>query len=253
VVADDEVAVHEADAGVLRPEAGVVAAVDAARQAGAKVLVGSRVTGVIPDRDGVVVRTAEREHRVARAVVTVGGWLPQLMPAFAPAVWVERQVQLWFRPAQVARYAPEAFPVFMHEAGPAHHCYGIPAIDGETVKVGVHHAGARTTADGVDRTVHPGDVEPVARFVRERLVGLDPEPVRGSVCLYTNTPDEHFAVGPLPGQDRVVVMGGCSGHGYKFAPVLGEIAADLVTSGATARPIELFDPARLLATAPLPG
>jgi len=246
VVSDDEVAVHEADAGVLRPEAGVVAAVAAAERAGADVRTGVRIGAIDDDGDVVVVRSDGSDLRVSHVVVTVGPWLPQLLPAFAPALVVERQVQLWFRPHDPAGYAPVAFPVFIHQAAPGHHCYGIPAIDGETVKVAVHHEGATTTADTVDRTVRPADVEPVARFVRERLVGLDPEPVRGAVCLYTNTPDEHFAVGRLPGRDRVVVMGGCSGHGYKFAPVLGDIAADLVTVGTTTRPVALFDPARLL-------
>lgn len=246
VVADDEVAVYEVDAGVLRPEAGVVAAVDAARRAGAMVLPSTRVLSVAAEGDLVVVRTGDGDIRAAQAVITAGPWLPQLLPAFAPALRVERQVQLWFRPSEPARFAPGACPVFMHERQDGLNCYGLPAIDGATVKVARHHGGAATTPESVDRTVHPDDVEPVARFVREGLNGLDPAPVRAAVCLYTNTPDEHFVVGRVPGADRLVVMGGCSGHGFKFSPVLGEIAADLVTTGTTARPVELFAPDRLI-------
>jgi sarcosine oxidase len=247
VVADDEVAIHETGAGVLRPEDGVITAVAAAEQAGAQLRTGVRASGIDDEGDAVVVHTDAGELRVAQVAVTVGPWLPQLVPTYAAALRVERQVQLWFRPRELASYAPDVFPVFIHETAPGHHCYGIPAVDGATVKVAVHHGGETTTADTVDRTVHPADVDPVARFVRERLVGLDPDPVRGAVCLYTNTPDEHFAVGRLPGHRRVVVLGGCSGHGYKFAPVLGDIAADLLTSGTTTRPVDLFDPARLVA------
>lgn len=246
VVADDEVAVHESDAGVLRPEAGVVAAVAAAERAGAQIRAGVRVSRIHEDGEAVVVHTDAGDLRVAQAAVTVGPWLPELVPELADTLWVERQVQLWFRPRYLASYTPDAFPVFIHQAAPNHHCYGIPAVDGETVKVAIHHEGARTTADSVDRAVSAADIEPVARFVRERLVGLDPEPVRTAVCLYTNTPDDHFIVGRLPGRHRILVMGGCSGHGYKFAPVLGDVAADLVTSGTTTRPVDLFEPSRLV-------
>lgn len=248
VVDDDEVAVYETNAGVLRPEASVVAAVAAARRAGALVLPGAQVLFVGPEGDGVVVRTADAVIRAAQAVITAGPWLPQLLPAFASALRVERQVQMWFRPTEPAGFAPSACPVFMHEAQDGLNCYGLPAIDGATVKVARHHGGAATTPESVDRAVHPADVAPVARFISERLAGLDPAPVRAAVCLYTNTPDDHFVVGRVPGGDRLVVMGGCSGHGFKFAPVLGEIAADLVTTGTTTRPIELFAPERLFST-----
>ena len=63
---------------------------------------------------------------------------------------------------------------------------------------------------------------------------------RAATCLYTNTPDGHFAIGFLPDNPDTLVVSPCSGHGFKFAPVVGEIVADLVTDGRTAHPIELF-------------
>ena len=75
---------------------------------------------------------------------------------------------------------------------------------------------------------------------------LDPAPVRGVACTYTSTPDRDFLVGTLPGLPNVTVLAGFSGHGFKFAPVIGEIAADLATTGATGHPVEGFAPGRLL-------
>ena len=79
------------------------------------------------------------------------------------------------------------------------------------------------------------------------LPGLDPDPVRAAVCLYTNAPDGHFVIGALPGWPNLTLVSACSGHGFKFAPVIGEVVADLVLDGRTDYPIGLFDPARLRA------
>jgi sarcosine oxidase len=74
--------------------------------------------------------------------------------------------------------------------------------------------------------------------------GLDPDPVRGKVCMYTNSPDGDFVIGAVPGRPRLTVLGGMSGHGFKFATVMGEIAADLAMEGGTRHPIGPFRPDR---------
>ena len=123
--------------------------------------------------------------------------------------------------------------------------YGVPSLDGETVKAAIHHEGREADPDGQDREVHRGDVTPVAELVAEGLPGLDPEPVRGKTCMYTNTPDGHFVLGRPPGLDRIVMLGPMAGHGFKFASAAGRIGADLAVDGSTELPIEFFSPARL--------
>jgi len=118
--------------------------------------------------------------------------------------------------------------------------YGFPTLDGETIKLAVHHEGELTTSDEIDRAVHASDLEPLRHFVAELLEGVDTRPVRSNVCMYTNTPDYHFLIGSLPGNSRITVLGGFSGHGFKFAAVIGDIAADLALQGRTDYPIELF-------------
>ena len=111
----------------------------------------------------------------------------------------------------------------------------------------MHHGGRPVDPDRPDREVARSDLEPVEAAVASTLPGLEPRAVDARVCLYTNTPDEHFLVGPAPGLPCVTLLGGFSGHGFKFAPVMGEIAADLALDGRTAWPIGGFRPGRFRA------
>ncbi len=123
--------------------------------------------------------------------------------------------------------------------------FGFPTLDRRTVKLALHHGGEHTTADELDRTVRSPDIAPLADLVRTYLSQLDSRPTRSSVCMYTNTPDGHFLVGHLPDMGQVTVLAGFSGHGFKFASVLGEAAAQLAMHGETHLPIDTFSPRRL--------
>jgi len=92
--------------------------------------------------------------------------------------------------------------------------------------------------------IHELDGAEVIRKLKPRFPTLDGEIVKAKTCLYTMTPDEHFVIGLHPELPRVSVACGFSGHGFKFAPVVGEILADLATMGATHHPIDLFSPMR---------
>jgi glycine/D-amino acid oxidase-like deaminating enzyme len=155
---------------------------------------------------------------------------------------VERQVQLWFQPqAPVGRPPPE-LPAFIHFL-PDRAFYGIPADAAHAqpaVKVCRHHGGDATTPDALDRALRPGDEAEVRGYVRAHLPCADGALLRSCVCMYTTTPDEHFLVGAVPGAPHVVMLGGFSGHGYKMASVMGEIAADLVDRGVTPFDLGMF-------------
>jgi len=250
----DDVALRDAGAGVLRPERAIRAAAARARALGAEVVTGVRVTAVEPDGAGVTVRAGERSWRARHAVVAAGAWLGGLLPGLGLPLRVERQVMTWFPADEPDRFAPERFPVFIRER-PGGHGYGLPSLDGRTVKVAIHHGGRPVDPDRPDRAVTGADVAPVARLVAETLEGLAAAPARTAVCLYTNTPDEAFVVGPAPGLPGVTVLSCCSGHGFKFAPVLGDVAADLALAGATRRPLDGFSPGRFAAgrQGPAPG
>jgi sarcosine oxidase len=119
--------------------------------------------------------------------------------------------------------------------------YGLPASGQPGFKIGRHgHLHQPADPDAVDRVVHPRDEEVLRRALRRYFPDADGEAVELETCLFTNSPDEHFLIDRLHDAPRVVVAAGFSGHGFKFAPVIGEILADLATGGESRHPIERF-------------
>ncbi|HEY8086562.1 MAG TPA: N-methyl-L-tryptophan oxidase [Polyangiaceae bacterium] len=244
--------IFEEDAGFLRVEACTRAHARRAQSCGAELRTRTPVCALDVTAGGVRATLADGETLSAdRAVVAAGPWLgsaPALREvARALRLTVERQVQLWFRPTEPARARPPTLPAFIHFT-PRGAFYGIPPDDAPglepAVKVCRHHGGEATTADALDRAVRPDDEETVRAYLRAHLPAAAGPLVRSRVCMYTNTPDEHFVVGALARWPHVVVLGGFSGHGYKMASVIGEIAADLLTEGRCAFDLTMFDPAR---------
>ena len=239
--------VLEEDAGFLRVEACTAAHARWAQASGAAVRTKTRVASV--DLAGGKVRaTLEGGETVTadKMVVSAGAWLasaPGLAEiARALPLVVERQAQLWFRSRAPETTGPPRLPVFIHFTG-AGTFYGLPPDaqnDAPGVKVYRHHDGEATQADALDRTLRPADEAAVRGYVRAHLPAADGELLRSRICMYTNTPDEHFLVGEHPRWPQVVVLGGFSGHGYKMASVMGEIAADLVTKGASRFDLGMF-------------
>jgi sarcosine oxidase len=162
---------------------------------------------------------------------------------------VERQVNAWFAPRDAALFGPSRCPVFIREQAGGRFVYGVPAVDGDGVKLAVHHEGATVDPDAVPREVGADDLDPLREHAALCMHGLDPEPLRAVTCLYTDTPDEHFVVDALPGAPQVTVVSACSGHGFKFAAVIGDVAVDLAVDGATRRPIAAFGLARFAGAA----
>lgn len=243
-VPEDAVGVYEPDAGALLPELSVQTQVDAARAAGAEVRLGMRVLRVEQMSDGVRVETDAGGVTVDRAVIAGGAWNKGLITGLDLPLSVERQVVACFQPNDVAPFTPGAFPVFLLERPSGEQYYGFPSLDGRTVKVARHHDGAASDVHTIDRVVHDDDLAVIRSLAGETFPGLGGSIVNASVCMYTNTPDRHFAIGVHPGMDRIVVLAGFSGHGFKFAPAVGDVAADLALDGTSRRNLRLFDPGR---------
>lgn len=230
---DDEIAVYDIAAGYVRPEKGVAAALDRARALGAEIHTGMAVEDLDTAR-----------WRAKHVIVSAGAWNASgLLPELEMDLEVTRQCMVWFRPRTLELHTSEAAPVFVHGThGSAIHAYGFPSVDGETVKIGVSGDHGPENPDAIDRVVHDDDLAPAVRYVQSALPDLDPTPVRSVICLQENSPDRHFVIGTLP--SSVTVLAGFSGHGFKFAPVIGDVAADLALDGGTKRPIEQFAPNR---------
>ncbi|MEU5909110.1 N-methyl-L-tryptophan oxidase [Micromonospora sp. NPDC047527] len=246
--ADDEVALYEARAGFVRPEATVSAHLDLAARHGADLHYDEPVRGwqVLPDGD-VLVTTDQASHRAARLVVCPGAWAPELLADLGVPFTIERQVMYWFQPgAGVGPFQPGRHPIYIHEDAAGSQVYGFPSIDGPQggVKVAFFRHGEPCTPDTIDRRVRPTEVREMSERLATILPTLAGRFVRGATCMYTNTPDQHFVIATHPEHPQVTVACGFSGHGFKFVPVVGEILADLATEGATRHPVSLFDPRR---------
>jgi sarcosine oxidase len=228
--ADDGVeGVWEPRAGALAVEACVQTQLGLARGAGARVHLDEPMLEWSPAGDGVEVRTASGRYAAGALVLALGAWLPEWMPRLP--LEVERQVQLWFAPAaDPALLRPGAFPVFIWERDDGATFYGLPDMGGG-VKVARHRDGEATTAAELRRVVDEADVAEVRAFLAERIPAAD-GPLRDAcVCPYTNTPDHHFLLDRHPEHPQVWLVSPCSGHGFKFAPAIGELVAGWVESG----------------------
>ncbi|MGV9266871.1 FAD-dependent oxidoreductase [Kitasatospora sp. NPDC003701] len=224
---------HHPDAGVIDADRSVAACVRRAGEHGADIRPGVRVTGV-DVRDAVVLHTDDgRELTADTAVIAAGAWLPGLgLPVRLPPLKVTQQQVFHFR----QREPSAAWPVLVAKDA-SMQVFGLPSGgDGGPVpafKVAEHDRGTRTTATTRTGVVDRSSRARVSGFVRDRLPGLDPEPVAGATCLYTTTEDEDFVLdrhGPL------VIVSACSGHGAKFAPLIGAMAADLATGRTRPHP-----------------
>jgi sarcosine oxidase len=244
--ADDRCFV-DPNAGVLRPEGAIAAALAAAESTGrAAVRRNTRVDAIDRAGDQVEVRAGGEVLRVRHVVNATGGWMGDLLPALRRHVSVQRQVQVWLDLADPELFVPQAFPVFIRHMSADRIRYGFPSLDGRTIKVATHHDGAASAhPDDIDRTVSEVDTDAVVRFAAECLTGVTCTVARTAVCFYANSADGHFVVGRPAQAPWQTILGAASGHGFKFAPALGDIAADLALNGATDAPIGAFDVSRL--------
>jgi sarcosine oxidase len=237
---DDMIAVHEPRAGILFPEACIGAFLARAHQQGAELRSDEAVRRWETGSDGVRVFTGQGEYRARRLIVSAGAWVNELLPGHELPLRIERQVLHWFEPVSLAdQFAPERCPIHLWQFDEGRFFYGFPDL-GTGVKAGFHHDGEATTADSVRRDVAPAEIEAVRSVMRRFLPGAD-GPLRSSiVCLYTNTPDEHFLIDTHPRHPDVLIASPCSGHGFKFAPVIGEILADLAQDISPGFDLSLF-------------
>ncbi len=239
---DDEVGVYEERAGFVRPEATVAAHLDLAARDGADLRFGVQVLDITETAEGVRVRTTDGSFEAGHVVVSPGSWAPGLLADLGVPLRVERQVQYWFAPPRgVAPFVDH--PVYVSELASGAQIYGFPSIDGPDggVKVAFFRRGRDTDPDALDRVVTDDEITEMRDRVAATLPGLAGPVVKTVPCMYTTTPDEHFVIRR---EANVTIGCGFSGHGFKFVPVIGEILADLATTGSTAHSIALFDPRR---------
>jgi sarcosine oxidase len=241
----DWVALLEQRAGMLFPERCVAAQIATARELGTVINTNETVERW---RAGsrVSIKTARRTYEVERLIVAAGPWLPGLQESLGVTIplEIERQLSHWFEPEtpDASKYSATSCPVGLWEM-PDGDVFATLPNEGHGVKCGMHHAGASTSPEAVNRVVSQGE-NAVARELLETVMpGAGGRLLESRVCLYTNTPDRHFIIDWLKGE-RVLVLSPCSGHGFKFASAVGEIAAQMALDGRCWLDLKPFSLAR---------
>jgi sarcosine oxidase len=237
------------DGGFVASERAINAHVMLAMAAGADIHARETVTGFEVHGGGVRVTTGAATHEAGRLVLSAGAWIGDLVPALRTQAVAERQVLGWFAPRTPAHFAPSAFPVGIIESEHGHY-YVLPQWGQPGVKIGrYHHLNESGHADALSRQTGPADTFALRRGLRAFFPDADGPVLSLRACLFTNTPDEHFIIDTLPGVPEVIVASPCSGHGFKFASVIGEILADLATGRSTPFDLSLFGLGRFAAAA----
>lgn len=228
-------ALPEGYAGLFQPDGGFLASDRAvagyqslAIAEGAEIRARCPMLAYEPTPDGGVRVTTPAGLFEARSLVlATGGWIGEHVGALASIAVPERQVLGWFQPREAAQFAPERLPVSILWT-PHGHFYQFPLWGAPGFKIGCHrHRYEQGPADALDRETHASDEALLRKGLAFAFPKADGALLRMASCLYTVTPDEHFVLDRLPGAPQVIVASPCSGHGFKFGSVFGEVLADM--------------------------
>ena len=230
---EDDFVLFDRLGGLYASEYAIACAAAVAEEAGAAIHRDAKVDRILPDERGVTIVAGDRSFRVGRVVVTTGGWASELLPEVNDVLMPKRTWQSWYFAEDPERFLPERFPPFGRTFG-GMRFHGAPTIDRRFVCIGAVEELPERIVDN-DPTgprVLP-DMSIVNDYVREYFNGLRPDPVRVMPALDGYTVDNNPIIGFRGSSPRVVVLCGFSGHGFKLAPVMGQIAADLVLTGSS--------------------
>lgn len=248
----ETLAVFQPQGGFLLPERCIVGHIVAAQALGAEIHAREQVVEWEPTPDGVRVRTDRGVYEAGRLVVAAGAWAASLLEPLRGLAVPERQVLAWLQPHQPALFAPDRFPVFNLQVEEGRF-YGLPVYLVPGAKFGkYHHRQELVDPDLMDQTPHPQDEALLRRFVERYFPEAAGPTMALKTCMFTNSPDEHFLIDLHPAYPQVSFAAGFSGHGFKFASVVGEIMADLAEHGATNHDITPFQLARFSVDAARP-
>lgn len=239
----------ESKAGFLVPERAVSAHAEAALKNGATLRCNETITSWIAHADRVEVSTNQGTYSADQLVITSGAWTAEIAANLNIELKVTRQVLAWFEPlGELTRFAPGNFPCWFIETAPPFGHYGFPILPGDPgLRIALHKPGEPIDPTRLNRAEHQptaSEIEDLRAVLDQYLPGCAGDLLHTCICMYTNSPDGHFIIGKHPQHDRVNLACGLSGHGFKFASVLGEALADLASRGSSPLPIQFLSPTR---------
>jgi len=237
---EDYLALYQEDGGFLLSERCIVQHAEEAMKLGAEIHGREEVLDWIATENGISVRTTRATYQTEKLIFTAGAWMGTLLDELAPHLQPERQVLAWLQPIEPALFTPETFPVF-NLTVPEGRYYGFPVFGNPGFKVGrYHHLDESIDPTEPQREPDFADEEILRAFVSRYTPAANGPALALRTCIFTNSPDEHFIIDTLPDDERIIVASPCSGHGYKFSSVIGELLTDLAIDGSTRHDISLF-------------
>ena len=239
----DHSLIVESTAGFLWAEKCVAAHLRLAIQHGAQLHTDEVVQIIDGTASGLSVKTSRTTYSAAAGVITCGAWTGELLPEYSKLISVKRKTLFWY-PAQSADWTKAGgAPMFFIDL-PEGQFYGLPSVDGQTIKVGEHTGGEFIKDPSqLARDIRAEDERPVRQFVANHLLEIDTTAREAAVCMYSMSPDGHFLFNRIPDLP-LVVGGGFSGHGFKFTSVLGQAAADLIQHSTSSLDIQFLSALR---------
>lgn len=250
-VPEDFTGCFETSSGVLFSEDCIRAYRKLAVDYGARVLVNTAVTDLVIEQHGAIIKTDEAAFTADKLIVCAGAWTGGIMSAIGLPLQPMRKTVAWFE-AEEALFQSQKFPAFLFTLAEEQY-YGFPSFNGSGVKIGRHDAGQ--PVDPEQPLLPFGSLPEDEGGMRHFLQTFMPKAAgvlkQGRVCKYTLTPDEHFIIDQHPNYSHVIIASGFSGHGFKFASVVGEILSQLVLHGKTEQDISCFSISRPAVQQPL--
>ncbi|MCS0671509.1 N-methyl-L-tryptophan oxidase [Cytobacillus firmus] len=244
--ADEQIIIDKLS-GYLRPQLSIVSAVQRARELGAEIYSHTAVNHIKSESDGVSINAGGEVFKVRKVLITAGPWAVNFMRDLAEFMDVRRLVNAWFLPRKAENFNEKKFPVFTRESEGFYY-YGFPSVDGDMVKIGMFttEKSRISTPDSLNRAISMEELAAFTELVNKDLPGLYPDPSRVNSYMEIYTADRHPIVGTSPGDDQIIYLAGFSGHGFKLAPVMGKIGAELALNGVTDYQIDSFSPERFM-------
>ncbi|HJO09118.1 MAG TPA: N-methyl-L-tryptophan oxidase [Verrucomicrobiota bacterium] len=238
----------EPEGGYLLSELAIETYTQAAEQLGAKLLTNEPVIDWASNGSSITVRTANGRHTAGKLILCAGAWTSGLLQQPNISLTVTRQVLGWVQPKRPELFQPGDHPVWNIDPNGDGDLtgiyYGFP-MSADGLKVALHLPGKSMDPDEITDETFPPDEEEILLPLR-RYIPNAFGPVRSvKVCKYTNSEDGHFIVDRHPANDRVHIACGFSGHGFKFASVMGSVLSELALDGKTQRPIDFLGLSRL--------
>jgi sarcosine oxidase len=236
------IGLYQADTALLDADRCVAALVAVARRHGAEIREGAAVTRIAADGAGVEVATQREVFRAERLVVAAGSWAGALLRQVGLdlPLTVTKEQFAYFAVRDRAAFEVGRFPIFIHHGDVPDGGYGFPTHGQPGVRVAWHHGGPPIAPEDESDLVDEEALAGLRAYVTRLLPGLTGEVLHAQTCRYTTTPDTDFILDRHPAHPQIVIASPCSGHGFKFAILIGRIAADLAQRGATDYPIGLF-------------